>query len=608
MTDLTYLIVMQDVKQIYPDWFAQIESALRHCLLPQLGFSSVSARATKKELSILESQMASRPFPHFSRVQWERLIDQGLQGRQKDAQRSVRSYLRRYVDALEQLEYLLKDDLNSANSIKPRVLRSFQPKLVADKSYLQQNKTKRHYQDQITLSFKSVDYLDDYQKLYPDFPEIERLQVIEDQLNRIKQENHDLSHYLTHQDGFRLRKSTLKADLKRIHQLLGYQYSLVKDLSNVGISKIISVVDNNVRYEDFDDMNSYYLAKGKIDSISNRDADKTINFIRHFFNNYGCHYKQSTKENYINSLVLCAKYLYRDIKHSMQYPNYDDITVIKKLHFLKKTIPKDPEKIETLPFNWNEAIQMVNELKERADEHHFYYPRKDRNNKICKRKRPKHQVAIDMQRLLALLLIITIPPIRRGSLAILELGTTLKHGLYSNEGFKPKEFLSDPSEARFYYHFQADQYKTGKFYGEFIAELPNYKFDDGMTFYDYLNKWFYGGYRNYLLKHKQEHQLMFVRTTRYQDYKVGDPISEDGFTTIINCVTRRYFNVEVSPQIFRKIYRTYLINIGATPQELAAAAFFMQHSEKMAQRIYTVQTVQEKINPILNLIHRINTN
>jgi hypothetical protein len=173
--------------------------------------------------------MESRPFPHFSRVKWETLIDQGLQERKKEAQRSIRSYLKRYVDALEKLGYLLKDDINSINSIKPLVPRSSQPKLVTDKSYLQQNKTKRHYQDQITLSFKSVDYLDDYQKLYPDLPQTEKLEIIEAHLNRIKQENHDLSHYLTYHDGFRLRKSTLKSDLKRIHQLLGYQYSLVKD-------------------------------------------------------------------------------------------------------------------------------------------------------------------------------------------------------------------------------------------------------------------------------------------------------------------------------------------------------------------------------------------
>lgn len=606
MNHPTVLAVVQRIKEIYPRSAPQIESAFRKYVLSHLGFPATGNRVTKVEMAKIEALMAERLLPMYTRLEWEKLIDQSLKasGLSQEAQRFPRSYLKKLVDCLEQLDYLLKTEIVSSQPVDPVFLKRRQLDLIADKSYLEQSKPKQRQQPKILLSLKATDYLKDYQKFHSTLSESEILQMIETELERIQEEVKELSHYVTHHDDFRLRATTLKTNTIRLYHLLGYQYSLTKNLADVGIYQLIPVVNTNVFYSDFSDLNAYYLAKGQLIDQANIQADKTIKFIRSFFNSYASNYKQGSKGVYISTLVLCAKYVYRDITDITQHSNYEDIPVVKKLRLLKTKLPKDNEKIEILPLNWDEVYQMLMELKKRADDT-FYYRKPIGKGKIRQEKRKMRLVAVDMQRFLALCFLVIVPPIRCLSLSILELGTTLKHGFWDEAGFKPKELLSDPSQARFYYHFQGDQYKTGKFYGEFIAELPNYFFEDGSCFYDYLKKWFYEGYLNSLLVNGQQHQFMFVRVgaNGHSAKEKGDPMEEHIFSNLVSLITKKYFNIKVRPHLFRKIYRTHLINIGATPKQLASAAFFMQHSEKMAQRVYTVQTVQEKVSPILDFLN-----
>ncbi|MEB3309530.1 MAG: hypothetical protein VKJ02_04805 [Snowella sp.] len=205
------------------------------------------------------------------------------------------------------------------------------------------------------------------------------------------------------------------------------------------------------------------------------------------------------------------------------------------------------------------------------------------------------------------------PPIRRRTIAELEFGKTLKYGLFNNAGFIPFEHLKEGQIPRYYYHFSIEHYKTGKIYGEFIAELPNKDLGDGIYFYDYLNKWLFEGYRNILLKNQQNHQYLFVsiREGKRRDNKdeimtlIGDPIGYSSFSSIVRTLTKKYTGVPVGPHSFRTSYRTYLVNQGASSEELAAAAFFMQHSDEMAKKTYTVQSVLEKLHPVYEMFSRL---
>ena len=61
----------------------------------------------------------------------------------------------------------------------------------------------------------------------------------------------------------------------------------------------------------------------------------------------------------------------------------------------------------------------------------------------------------------------------------------------------------------------------------------------------------------------------------------------------------------VTPKEFRRIYVTYLKEMGATEAELEAAAAAMQHSRKMQSTVYDKQVQFEKMNPVLDLNERI---
>ena len=96
--------------------------------------------------------------------------------------------------------------------------------------------------------------------------------------------------------------------------------------------------------------------------------------------------------------------------------------------------------------------------------------------------------------------------------------------------------------------------------------------------------------------------MIFVRTQDSQKSLTGDPITVNCYSSIIGNITQKYANIEVRSHKFRSIYRTHLVNSGATPEELESAAYFMHHSAKMAEESYTVQSRHDKLRPIFDLM------
>jgi len=60
---------------------------------------------------------------------------------------------------------------------------------------------------------------------------------------------------------------------------------------------------------------------------------------------------------------------------------------------------------------------------------------------------------------------------------------------------------------------------------------------------------------------------------------------------------QKFTGIKIRPQIFRVIYRTHYVNIGAPPDVLEALAFFMQHSPETAAKVYTRRSLSEKLAP-----------
>jgi hypothetical protein len=351
-----------------------------------------------------------------------------------------------------------------------------------------------------------------------------------------------------------------------------------------------------VSLHNFQSLQAYYEAKGRLDAEAEKTAEDVVSFLLDFFDNYGHLYAKETKIFYIKALLNLAKFLYRRITCKTKSPNYQDIEVICALHAFSAELPKEPPKFKELPLTLKEVRKVLETYKQHIDNPARFH--KKSNGKVCKEKRPIKFTAGDLQRLVMLGLISVVPPLRRRTLGQLEFGRTLVHGIETESGFIPKDQMPNPSEALYYYDMLPDDYKTGKTYGNYFVALPNYYFQDGSCFYDYLDKWLYGGYREKLLKHGQTHQYLFVRTyaNKKGDLK-GDPLPYECYSTVIAQLIQKFTGIKIRPQIFRVIYRTHYVNIGAPPDVLDALAFFMQHSPETAAKVYTRRSLSEKLAP-----------
>jgi hypothetical protein len=112
------------------------------------------------------------------------------------------------------------------------------------------------------------------------------------------------------------------------------------------------------------------------------------------------------------------------------------------------------------------------------------------------RKRSLLTQAKSLQRFVLLGLFALVPPSRQRVIRELELGRTLKYGIFEHGRFIPFEKMANPSEAKYYVHLQPEDYKTGDSYGEWLGEFPNTEFPDGSKFYDYLNRWLFQCYQD----------------------------------------------------------------------------------------------------------------
>lgn len=612
MNDSTLAEILIAYRQECPDDAQKVESAIRRFILVNFGLQLSGDRASKCEIQLAEQLMPKISTKELTEQKFMALMEKGfeLARLEKNQQRAPRSYLKKFLHFLEQKQPSRPVLVLTPPPIGDHVLTRRKVEKVVDKSYLEDSRKKIPKGVKIGLAFNPLEYLLDYQQKFPDFSEQSLLKIINTQLNRIKREIDECLIFLSNRDKDKLEKFARENWLDKTKVLLGWQYRQEQDLEKVGFYCMMPPVNINPCIADFENVQDFFLAKGKADYEAKKTGNQVIKFFQDFFRGYGGHYQNTSKAVYINAGINIAKFVNKDITDNTEALNYEDIAVVRKLRVLRGSLPKDPNKIKELPLTWEEILKVREAFKKQVDDH-FYYENNDAI--FYKLNTEKSFIAQDFQRFLMLCFLTIIPPIRRRSIAELEMGRTLKYGLFDNSGFTPSKYLKEGQIARYYYHFNVKDYKTGKAYGEFIAELPNKNLGDGTYFYDYLNKWFYEGYRDAMLRHQQTHTYLFVktydRTARTFEGKssiAGDPMGYGTFSGMVGNLTKKYTGVTLHPHIFRTIYRTYLVNRGASSAELESAAFFMQHSEEMARKTYTVQSILDKLNPVYEMFTRLN--
>jgi hypothetical protein len=164
-----------------------------------------------------------------------------------------------------------------------------------------------------------------------------------------------------------------------------------------------------------------------------------------------------------------------------------------------------------------------------------------------------------------------------------------------------------------------ESYKTGKTYGYQKIAVPNLPFPDGKCFYDYLEAFLYGYYRDpdghwwsggavaetprwkgqwYSLRMTLNpvSNHVFVRPNTGQPHQTGTVYS------MIRSSAHRFTGQLVTPHLLRDIYATWFLDEGYTEDRINSLAYAMGHSVEVLRRIYDKRRPQQKMRPIQEVV------
>lgn len=464
---------------------------------------------------------------------------------------------------------------------------------VCDRSHIQEYKSNKPSnklaKGKIQISFIESDYIGDNKE-------------IKKELKRIQKEFEQFEYYLLNE--LKVRKATADMYKTQLKIILGWLYKEKNvNLDQISFDKLIKFHNVNINIHDFENTNEYYITKGKIIHKARQDTQHTIDLLNEFFVNYAP--SKRTKEIYIIAFQNLSKFLYKDVTDIYWADNYEDIPIIQRLRIFYKNLPKESKRINPELISWEEVIKVLKELRRRADTFHIEsLEKKITKTSLKKRPRNRNTMAKELQRFIILGLLVLVPPSRSRVIRELQIGKTFKHGLFKDGVFIPKDKLKDSSQAKYYIHLQPEDYKTGAKYGEWLAAFPNYEFKDGKKFYDYLDRWIYQGNREWLMTDAD--------STNNHDYLIlggvnGQPLKAPAFGRAVATIFKYITGESVHPHKLRTVFRTYLVNKGASKAELESAAFWMRHSTETANSNYTKQTLDEKLAPGAAIAQKLNS-
>jgi hypothetical protein len=374
---------------------------------------------------------------------------------------------------------------------------------------------------------------------------------------------------------------------------------------------LIEVVHLKFSIEDFSNYHDYIYAKGLAHEKAKKVAEATVKKLEELFDWLENKPSFGTKQTYTESAIAIACFLYRNETDAGYANLFEDIPVVRRLRvFCNKIDAQKRNSPAAVPFHeksvsWEQVLIVTERLRYEADATHTDAIVK---GNYRRKKRPIKARAASMMTFLLLSMFTIVPPDRQRTYRELRLGETLKHGSYQGEIFIPRERMINPQGAKFFIHLLPNQYKTGEAYGEWIGELPNTKYSDGRTFYQYLEEWLYCGYEKdgvvqglrEALNPGNHNYVFFGRIT-------GEPLDTTSVTTKVQKPFERMTSVPVSPHTLRKIFRSYIKDRGASPEELESAAYWMKHDLRTAEKDYTFLDCRSKLRAGAALTNRINS-
>ncbi len=569
------------------------QTALFHYTLPGLGgHKPTKRRLGSKEITAALKTLASIPISsdigdHLREAQ-KQTFD--LLKTPKKRQRQLRYYINQFIDWCTKNQFFP----SSIKAPEEKPLYTFYPNKV---SYVKT--TNRTKNNKFAFSFDVADYA--AEPLQPE--------QIEQCIQRISAELTSFKKYQIQQT--RVREATTNKNEKHLKQILGWLYREKGfPLAKISLSILVPFIRLNFQMREFTSEENPWLAKiiaeaKALESIKD-EAKRLVNSMEEFFGWLENPPSIGTRQLYTDALIAYAKYIYRSETDKTMALNFEDIPIINRLKVFHKEVGNDKKKTSTsshkyLP--WHEVLEVLEKLRFEANLE--TYKRGKRQN-----KRLLSTQAKSLQDFVLLGFFALVPPSRQRVIRELELGRTLKYGIFEHGRFTPFEKMANPTEAKYYVHLLPEDYKTGDSYGEWLGEFPNTEFPDGSKFYDYLNRWLFQGYQEANgewhgmreLIAAQEEKTIFVREL------VGKAHEIKSMSEQIRNIFIRWTGVPIAPHDLRHIYRSYIDRptTGATTEERESAAFWMRHSKQMAEETYSHLECEEKLWAGAQLSARIN--
>ena len=580
------------------DKFSCIQTAiLRYYLTAYTGKRLKSDRlnqgAISKQIQKLKKIQVDSTFDVDSHIE---LIKKGgeMYGKTKEGMKSHVSYGKRFFDFIYQS---INSNQERKEYDKDTILSYTEAIMDKSESY-----KKKRRKGKITFLKNDPNlYLKELKSKYQNLNEKDIFQKAQHNLERIFNTINSFVEYRKKT----CRRATYKKDVGDILRFMGW-YKIENNLSieQLDIKKIIPVISPYIEYSDkeLDDDNFITKIAREEWILKKRIKDESKKFIavlNKYLFEYKAHVSVRSKEMTVQSLIEFCRFLYKDITDLEENDNYQDISVINRLRVYNRDLPKTTKtkEEENIPFTWEEIEIVCERLRKEANQD-FNYTKHNINNKG--KKLTKKRKAVHIQKFLAIAFFCVMPPDRQRTFRDLTFGETLKYGIRGkNNVFRSYETLEVGETPRYYIHLLPHQYKTGETYGTYWHEINNVQYEDGKRFYDYLDQWFFEGYRNELAKGKTD--SVFIGSKEGISYKTrhkgknNEDLDASHFGNYIKNIFLRLTKYPLNPHALRKIYITHLNNKNVSEEIRRAIAYMMHHDLETANKIYNKQTPDEKI-------------
>ncbi|MEP0914036.1 hypothetical protein NDI45_24300 [Leptolyngbya sp. GB1-A1] len=297
-----------------------------------------------------------------------------------------------------------------------------------------------------------------------------------------------------------------------------------------------------------------------------------------------------------------AKFLYRDVLGSDDYPEDRDIPILRRLLDIQADLKKKGKatqqtvKYSETSTSWEQLVRAMEKERQRADLVTIYVRNSRMRQGYKTQRRPDTAIANDLQCFLSIAFCIIIPS-RSRTFYDLRIGETFKEGVLTKLGLLSIQDLQKQGlweqykdEIRFYIHHEKEDFKVGKSMTPALlesegwwAEITNISFGN-TCLYDYIRRWLEWGRA---MQGTVPHNFFFRKE------RSPGPMEVCNWNSRIKTIFERWTGVPVSPKNVRKIFTSEF------PEYTESAALLLQHSERMHMTHYDMRQTVDKMRPVM---------